>query len=172
MTPCKLPAHTLLLSLLLTPARHIFHLSPHAPRARGSTMHAQTNKAGFVSFRCHRCRAHCYALHPLLSLTSRRGRQRSTLPDSLSFNVRCRVSHAHKSAKVQTNRQTTIPGNSHPAVSTILTMATMAEWPQRRLTMTLVHPVESEFLSPSPSWGPGGTGGGLVVKPRLPISGR
>lgn len=85
---------TLLLSLLLSllPPDTTLYLQGTFPFSTLGTS-SQTRHSLF-RFECHRCRAHSYALHPLLSLTSRRGRQRSTLPDSLSFNLQCRVSHA------------------------------------------------------------------------------
>lgn len=112
-TPCTLPAG---LSLLLTTCKAHFPNSPRATAASTCT-HAQTNRARFVSFRCRRCETHTYAFHPLLSLTSRRGRQRSTLPDSLSLILHCRGSHVPAQSSPsdeQTNRQTTISVNSPP----------------------------------------------------------
>lgn len=105
LAPCSLLADT------LTPESTPDTCKAHfpIPTAPGTRRHAQANKARFVSFRCRRCRAHSYALHPLPSLTSRRGRQRSTLPDSLSLNLPCRVSHvlAHSSpSDEQTNNHT------------------------------------------------------------------
>lgn len=144
--------HILLLSLLLTPARHIsFLFNPHTG--------TQANKAHHLCcvlfrFECHRCSAHSRLAHPLPSLTTRRGRQRSTSADSLSFNLQCRVSHAQvrPSPSDEQNKQPS-PHNTDNARNGLNGHNRHRQWPlvPPLSTMPAVSP------SPSSSWGGQGT---------------
>lgn len=92
-----------------------------AASTRGAHTHTHRHFAGkqgtlcFVSMSPLQCPLLCFP--PLVPLTFRRGRLRSTSPDSLSFNARCRVSHvlwSQSSQAHQTNRTNKQPYRTIP----------------------------------------------------------